>query len=85
MALELTNWQQVQDYLEKTPKLTFQITERNLKAEDETAKTILIQTTKNKIIKTLYKKKLKSGEELKDVEVNSYVVNLIQSYIGSVK
>ena len=58
------------------------ITPEHKLSEDEKAKTIIIQITKNKMIKTLYKKKLKSGEELQDIEVKPYVVALIQSYVG---
>ncbi len=82
MALELTNWQQVQDFLEKTPDLSLLITERNIHGKETKAKKLFIQTVKNKTTKTIYKKSLKSGEELKDIEVNPYVISLIKSYAG---
>ena len=84
MSLELNNWQQVQDYLQKTSKLSLTITEKNIKNKDEKAKTIVIQTTRHNSIKTLYRKSLKSGQELQDAEVKPYVINLIKTYVGSI-
>ena len=55
------------------------------KTEDEKAKTITIQAIRSNSIKTLYKKKLKSGQELEDAEVKPYVVNLIRAYVGDVE